>query len=500
MTKNLFLGIDQGSSSTKGVLLDDKGEPVAEWSVPVPPQETNERCVEQEPEALYLSVVEVFERALERATALEATIAAAGLAVQRSGVLAWRADDGAPVHPVITWADTRTYPQIQALGRGVELISNKAGIPTIPNFAAPKIHLLQREFLEHSIHVGTLDSFLLFRLSEGRVFVTEDTMASRTMLYSLDERAWSDELCRQFKVDKKRLARVNPSLAPHTTFRGVPITALVGDQQAALLGRLGVGDRPLLNLGTIASLTRNTGSAPIRKPALKTTVLYSRLAPNAGVRDTFYLTEVTSSVTGSVLREPVKRQWCDGIESLNELCERAHEATPTGLATAYFVNNEISNQQTGKDTWPAGVPNVMVCKPNATDADRARAIVENVGNLVVRMLEEFSEKELLGEKFPAEIDIAGGGSELEYLMQYVADVSGHTLRRLGAKEAGARGAALAAMISVRGKGEFRDYNTEAPERCFVCESPERRKRYLMWQRLEHDVLRNTLPAHAEIEA
>jgi sugar (pentulose or hexulose) kinase len=247
-------------------------------------------------------------------------------------------------------------------------------------------------------------------------------------------------------------------------------------------------------------LIRNTGSTPIRKPALKTTVLYSRLAPNAGVRDTLYLTEVTSSVTGSVLREPLKRQWCDGIESLNELCERAYETTPPGLATAYFVNNEISQQQSGKDTWPAGVPNVMVCKPNATDADRARAVVENVGNLIVRMLEEFSEKDLLGEKFPAEIDIAGGGSELDYLMQYVADVSGHTLRRLEAKEAGARGAALAAMVSVRGKGEFKEYNSEAPERCFVCERPDRRKRYLMWQRLEHDVLRNTLPVHAEIEA
>ena len=115
------------------------------------------------------------------------------------------------------------------------------------------------------------------------------------------------------------------------------------------------------------------------------------------------------------------------------------------------------------------------------------------------MLEEFSEKELLGENFPAEIDIAGGGSELDYLMQYVADVSGHTLRRLQAKEAGARGVALAAMLSACGKGEFRDYNTEAPDRCFVCERPDRRKRYLMWQRLEHDVLHNALPPHAEVE-
>jgi len=500
MKKHLYLGIDQGSSSTKGLLLDEEANPIEEWVVPVPPPEVNERCVEQDPEALFLSVVEIFDRAIEKAAALEGTIAAAGLAVQRSGVLAWSATDGASVHPVITWADTRTYPQIQALGRGVELISNQTGIPTIPNFAAPKIHLLQREFLEPSIHVGTLDSFLVSRLSEGRVFVTEDTMASRSMLYNLGERAWSDELSRQFKVDKKRLARINPSLAPHTTYRGVSIAALLGDQQAALVGRISVGDRPLLNLGTIASLTRNTGTTPIRKPALKTTVLYSRLIPNAGARDFVYLTEVTSSVTGSVLREPVRRKWCDGIDALQALCESAYEANPVGLATAYFVNNEVSTQQTARDLWPSGVPNVMVCKPEATTSDRARAVVENVGNLIVRMLEEFSEKDLLGEKFPAEIDIAGGGSELDYLMQYIADVSGHTLRRFAAREAGARGAALAAMISARGKGEFRDYNTEPPERLFVCERPERRKRYLMWQRLEHDVLHNTLPAHAQVEA
>ena len=499
MKKRLYLGIDQGSSSTKGVLLDEQGDSVADWPVSVPPAEVNERCVEQDPEGLFLSVAEIFEEAIEKATELEAAIAAAGLAVQRSGVLAWNAADGSAVHPVITWADTRTYPQIQAIGRGVELISNQTGVPTIPNFAAPKIHLLQREFLEPSIHVGTLDSFLVFRLSEGRVFITEDTMASRTMLYSLAERAWSDGLCRQFQVDKKRLARVNPSLAPHTTYREIPVTALLGDQQAALLGRLSVGDRPLLNLGTIASLTRNTGSAPIQKPGLKTTVLYSRLMPNAGVRDTVYLTEVTSSVTGNVLREPLRRQWCDGIAGLNELCERAYEANPLALATAYFVNREVSTQQTAKESWPQGMPNVMVCKPNAEVCDRARAIVENVGNLLVRMLEEFSEKDLLGDRFPAEIDIAGGGSELDYLMQYVADVSGNTLRRLQTKEAGARGAALAAMVSARGKGEFRDYNTEEPERCFVCERPERRKRYLMWQRLERDVMHKTLPAHAEVE-
>jgi glycerol kinase len=494
MKPNLYLGIDQGTSSTKGILLDASGVSVAEWSAAVPEARYDERRVEQDPEGILSSVVDIFDKARQLAEEQECVIRGAGFGVQRSGVLAWRASDGVSVHPMMTWADTRTYPQIQAFGRGVEIISGKTGLPTIPNFAAGKIHLLQRQFLDPQVHVGTLDSFLLFRLSKGKVFITEDTMASRTMLYALGERNWSDELCMQFAVDKRRLPRINPSLAPHSTHEGVPIVALLGDQQAALLGRMNTANRPLLTLGTIASLTVSTGTTPVQKPALKTSVLYSRLIPNAAVRDLFFLSEVTSSVTGNVLLEPLRRAWCKSSEELQAQCEASFEANPMGLATAYFVH-----KQDPSEVWPHGIPNVMVCKSGATVADRARAVVENVGNLIVRMLEQFAEKEMLGEAFPAQIDLAGGGSEIDYLVQYVADVSGHTFHRFSAREAGARGAALAALTSAHSREDIRSFNAEPATRVFVCENPERRKRYLVWQRMEQDVLKNTLPPHAEIE-
>jgi len=494
MKPNLYLGIDQGTSSTKGVLLDESGGAVAEWSAAVPDARYDERCVEQDPEGLLASVLAIFDKARQFAADEECVIRGAGLGVQRSGVLAWRSSDGASVHPMITWADTRTYPQIQGFGRGVELISGKTGLPTIPNFAAGKIQLLQRKFLDPVIHVATLDTYLLFRLSKGNVFVTEDTMASRTMLYALSEQNWSEELCRQFAVDKQRLPRINPSLAPHTSYEGIPIVALLGDQQAALLGRMNAANRPLLTLGTIASLTANTGNAPVQKPVLKTSVLYSRLIPNAAVRDVFFLSELTSSVTGNVLLEPLRRSWCASSEELQAQCEQSFKTNPAGLATAYFVH-----KQDPSEVWPHGTPNVMVCKPGTTVADRARAVVENVGNLIVRMLEQFAEKEMLGEVFPAQIDLAGGGSELDYLVQYIADVSGHSFHRLSAREAGSRGAALAAMISVQGREDTCAFNMEPSTKVFVCENPERRKRYLIWQRMEQDVLKNTLPPHAEIE-
>lgn len=494
MKSDLYLGVDQGTSSTKGVLIDGSGASIAEWSAAVPEVRYDERCVEQDAEGILSSVIDVFARAQEIAKEQDGVIRGAGLAVQRSGVLAWQASDGAPLCPMMTWADTRTYPQIQAFGRGAEILSGKTGIPTIPNFAAGKIHLLQRRFLDPVVHVGTLDSFLLFRLSGGRVFITEDTMASRTMLYSLAERHWSDELCRQFEVDKRRLPRINPSIAPHTSYEGIPIVAILGDQQAALIGRMNAARRPLLTLGTIASLTVDTGATPTIKPSLKTSVLYSRLVPNAAIREFQFLVEQTSPVTGTVLLEPLRRSWCASTEALQALCDEACKANPSGLATAYFVN-----KQNPSDAWPRGIPNVMVCRQGATIADRARAIVENVGNLIVRVIEEMAEKGLLGEVFPAHLDLAGGGSDLDYLVQYVADVSGHTFHRFATREAGARGAACAARMSVHGHDSVRGCNTEEPVKVFSCENPDRRKRYLMWQRMEQDVLRNSLPPHAEIE-
>jgi glycerol kinase len=395
---------------------------------------------------------------------------------------------------MITWADTRTHLLIDEIGRGAERIALMTGIPTSPHFAAAKLRLLQRKFLEPSVLVATLDSFLLHHFTKQESFVTEDTMAARTMLYALDDRGWNDQLCRDFGVDVNRLPRISASLAHHATYHGVPILACLGDQQAALLGRSRVAKRPLLNLGTIASLAVNTGPEVVRKIGLITSVLFSRELMFGGGREMHYLVETTSPVTGSVLLEPIRRAWASTSASLDQMCKAAATTNPAGLATAYFVNRRAA-----LPSYPDGVPNVIVCKPGATEADRARAVVENVGNLIVRMLEEFADKGLLGDSFPCEIDIAGGGSEVDYLVQYVADVSGHIFHRMAEREASARGAALCAWMHEKRDADISKLNTESPVKTYHCENPARRRRYMMWQRMEFDVLNKSLPPHAEIE-
>ena len=490
-----YLGIDQGSGSTKALVLDGNGRHLQEFHAAVPARIEDGRRVEQDPEGILESVLDIFARAKSWSQSNGLQIKGAGLAVQRSGVLAWNAADGRVRHPMMTWADTRTQPTIEGFGRGVERISLLTGLPTIAHFAAGKIHLLQRQFLEPSVHVATLDAFLLFRLSGKRLFVTDDTMAARTMLYALNERGWSESLCREFAVDQKRLPKIVPSLGFLAEREEVPFVALLGDQQAALIGRSGARRRPLLNLGTIASLTKDTGFSPVQRPGLMTSVLLSRLVPNGFTRELRYLAELTSPVTGTVLLEPLRRSWAASSEELQALCESALAASPDGMATAYFVDRRAASP-----TSSESMPNVTVCKPGAGVQDRARAVVENVGNIIVRMLEEFSEKKLLGDTFPAEIDVAGGGSELDYLLQYISDVSGHTLFRLPAREAGARGAALSAWMHLHGEFDVTALNSgDEPANTYRCQSPERRKRFLMWQKLEQDIINKRLPPQAEVE-
>jgi glycerol kinase len=495
MQSDLYLGIDQGSSATKAVVIDGAGGSLASFVAPVPPRLENERCVEQDPLGLLESVREVCAAARGWAAQQGRALKAAGLALQRSGVLAWRASDGVPVHPMMTWADTRTYTIIQDFGQGVEQISQLTGLPTLPNFAAGKIHLLQRRFLEPAILVGTLDSFLVHRFSQGRLFLTEDTMAARTMLYGLREGGWSTQLCRAFKVDQRRLAAVGRSFGKFSEIDGIPLLAMIGDQQAALIGRSRQTARPVLNLGTIGALVVNTGAEIVQKPGLFTSVLRSRTLPDGYTAERCYLVETTNSAIGTVLLEPLRRGWCADSAELDRMCLDAATAEPRGRAVAYCVN-----RQPVAARWPDGVPNTIVVKEGATDADRARAVVENVGNLVVRMLEEFSDKGLLGSSFPAEIDVAGGASQVNYLVQYVADVSGHILHRGGAHDATARGAALCAWGAALGTVDVQELNAQTEGRTFRCEHPERRQRYLMWQRLEQDILRGELPSGARVES
>lgn len=473
--EHLFLGIDQGSSSTKGVLLDSFGQHYHECSIPVATHHDGEH-VEQSPAELARSVALVADDAIRLANRLKRTIAAIGLSVQRSGVCAWERDSLEVVHPLISHRDTRTRPQIEALLASHPLITEKTGLPVVPRYAGAKIALLQEKFNDDKIRVGTLDSFLIQHFAGDTRFITEDSMAARSMLYDLQRGSWDSELCNLFGVQENRLAQVDASLGQHGTYRGIPIVALLGDQQAGLFGRVVEGLSAILNLGTISSICVATGNSIVRQRGFVSSVLYSE---GGNQREFNYLIEGVTNCSGPIIELLHKRmRVAPEVQSLNDLCMNAGDNFPL----AYFAMGS-----TGTPYWASDIPNLIEGWDKVNQAAFVRAVIENLGNFLAYNMLQLQRVDLV---VPAQgpIALSGGLSDLDYLMQYIADVTGMTLARLGSRESAARGAAIAALQHYA-KGKVKPVLPKDQERrAFAPKDTTARARYQKWLALQESAL------------
>jgi glycerol kinase len=260
------LAIDQGTSSTKALVLSAAGEILGTAEVPVHPAASGDGGVEQDPEELWTSVVEAGRHALARAGV---AVDAVGLANQGETVLAWERASGRPLSRAISWQDRRATSVCERLaGHGAQLQS-LTGLPLDPYFAAPKIRWLR----QHAIRDGvctTTDVWLLHRLTGA--YVTDATTASRTLLLDLDAVAWSPEACGLFDVDIESLPPIRScaEVIGETTAFGaaVPMAGLAVDQQAALFaeGCYGAGDAKC-TYGTGAFLLATIGRQARRSAA-----------------------------------------------------------------------------------------------------------------------------------------------------------------------------------------------------------------------------------------
>jgi glycerol kinase len=308
-------------------------------------------------------------------------------------------------------------------------------------------------------------------------------MAARTMLYNLNDKTWSDDLCRRFKVEKRRLSQIAPSLFSHGVYEGIPLTAMLGDQQAALFSFGGEKGKAVLNLGTIGSAVVMTGTEPVLRPGLKTTPCYSSEGQATQAKDIKYLSEITYPSLGSSMRGLLRKGWCQSSDEIDAMCLASLAKASDPKVCAYWANaTELS------DAHPLGAPDTMKEKPDADDGDRVRAVIENIGNHIVLMLEELHEKGLLEEAKKTAIEVSGGVSEGEYLLQYIADVSGYALRCRPENEATAIGAALASMFYTLDLTYVPTIHTKQAPAVFLPKDSTRRKGFLVWQRLRRDVL------------
>ena len=260
------LAIDQGTSSTKALIVSPDGGVVAESEAPVRSQATSDGGVEQDPEELWQSVLDAARRALKQA---RVPIAVLGLANQGETVLAWERSSGRPLSRAISWQDRRALGVCERLGAHGAWLQRHTGLPLDPYFAAPKMRWL-RQHVTPDGACTTTDAWLLHRLCGA--YVTDAATASRTLLLDLDAVEWSPEAAALFDIDPGTLPAIVPCAGAvgETNLFGepLPVAGLAVDQQAALFaeGCLGTGEAKC-TYGTGAFLLVTVGAQPRRSTA-----------------------------------------------------------------------------------------------------------------------------------------------------------------------------------------------------------------------------------------
>ncbi len=308
--------IDQGTTSSRFILFDKSGSPVASHQVKLPNTFPKPGWQEQDPKAILSTVEACIAKVTEKVSPSD--IVAVGITNQRETLIAWDRVTGEPLHNAIVWCDLRTADLCSDLEKkygGKDAFRSECGLPISTYFSATKLRWL----LDNSPAVksaadsgramfGTVDSWLVWNLSggakHGGVHVTDVSNASRTMLMSLETKKWSPEVCSKFGVSEKWLPEIRSCSEVYAKIasgplRNVPISGVVGDQQAALLGQLCVAKGQAKNTyGTGCFLLMHTGNSPVASSrGLLSTVAY-QLGPKATCQ---YALEGSVAVAGAAL-------------------------------------------------------------------------------------------------------------------------------------------------------------------------------------------------------
>jgi glycerol kinase len=449
MTIAYVLAIDQGTTSTRAVVYDECGKCLAVAAREVRQGYPRPGWVEHDPVEIWQTVRDVVPLALVQARIEPAELAAIGLTNQRETVLLWDRDSGEPVTPAIVWQDRRTAPFCRERHADEPWLFERSGLVLDPYFSATKIRwLLQNDATLRAraeagrLAVGTIDSWLLWNLTGGKVHATDYSNASRTLLFDLHAARWDAELCRYFQVPEALLPTARPSVSPFGATAalpflpaGIPIAGIAGDQQAALFGQGGFhAGAAKCTYGTGAFFLVHTGTEPIHS---RHRLLSSLAATTDGTLQ--YVLEGSVFIAGAAV------QWLrDGLQLIGQsseseaLAERSAREEPILLVPG-FVG-------LGAPHWVPEVRGVLFGLTRTTSAaDLARAVLEGVALQVVDLVTA-ADKDTAQALQALRVD--GGMSGNAWFLQCQADLLGRAVEPALEQEATARGAAFLAGLQV----------------------------------------------------
>jgi glycerol kinase len=464
----LILAVDQGTTNTKAILIDHSGAVLARASRPLSISFPQPGWVEQDPEVLWISVREAATDCI--AAVGDAELAGIGISNQRESVLVWDRRTGAPLGPCIVWQCRRTAAFCESLRqRGVEeCLRRRSGLPVDPLFSASKIRWLLENIpnglsraANGELCAGTVDSWLLWKLTGTVVHATDYSNASRTQLLGLANCHWDDELLRLFDIPAACLPRLQPSSSLFGTTSestglpaGVPVGSLVGDSHAALFGHAAFSPGE-------AKATYGTGSSlmsPLELPVeshhgLATTVAWAE--PDL-VR---YALEGNITNTGGAV------QWLAEFLSLPGGSEEvaAMAASIPDSSGVYLVPAFAG---LGAPHWDAGARGVLCGLTRGSGpAHAARATVDSIAYQVYDVFDAIQKD--TGIQLPR-LFADGGASRNDRLMQFQADLLGCPVERSLSTDLSAIGAGWLAGLST-GYWRSRDELAALPRPATVFE-------------------------------
>lgn len=486
--------IDQGTTSTRAILFDKQSNILATAQKECENYYPKPGWVEQNANLIYASVISVINEVVAKANIQMNDVAAIGITNQRETTIIWDKNTGQPVSFAIVWQSRQSDSYCQEMKKKgyEEFFYERCGLVLDPYFSASKIRYIldhiengQKRAEEGELLFGTVESFIIWKLTQGRVHVSDVSNASRTLLMNLKTLKWDEECCRLWNIPMCMLPRiVDTSEVYGTTAKGllgdveIPIASAVGDQQAALFGQTCFEKGSVKNTyGTGCFLLMNTGESVIHsKHGLLSCVGWK-------IKD-----EVNYVLEGSVFVAGAAIQWLrDGLKIIHDSSETQRRAQSVASSDGVIVVPSFTGL--GAPYWKPSVKGGILGLTRGTTQDHIiRATLESLAyqtNDVLEAMKEDSGLEL------SMMQVDGGASKNDFLMQRQSDISNTIIHRSLISETTALGAAYLAGLAVgywKDKEEIR--NNYQVGSVFKPEMSERKREEILtkWKKAIESVM------------
>ena len=479
-----LLAIDQGTSSTRSVLYDDKGRFIDSSQLEFKQYFPKEGWVEHNPEEIWESVLSTLTSLVKRNSLVSKDIASIGITNQRETTIVWDKKDGKPIYNAIVWQDRRTADFCNELNDQTEMVNSRTGLTMDPYFSSTKVNWIlnhvkgaRKRALAGELLFGTIDSYLIWKLSGGMSHKTDVTNASRTMLFNIEEQKWDEDLLNLFEIPRSMLPAVCDNVFDFgtTSVLGgeVSIGGVAGDQQAALIGQCCVKPGEVKSTyGTGCFLILNTGAERLHSQSkLLTTVAYRVNG------------KITYALEGSIFVAGSAIQWLrDEMEFFSDASDTEKLAMQASDESNVLVIPALTGL--GAPYWDASARGAIFgLTRDSTKADIVRATLESVVFLTKDLLEAMSKD---NASFNS-LKIDGGMVANSWFCQKLSNILGVEVERPRIIETTSLGAAFLAGISA---GLFDDLNglkeSREIERTFFPEKES--NKYLEWKKAVKKVL------------